>query len=308
MKRMLLAASALALSLALAACSREAAAPVATQDPAPPPALADSGPRMVTSPDGVHIAYRVYGKGQPAVVLVHCWSCDSGYWREQLEALQGTYTVVTLDLAGHGASGRNRTDWSIGQYGEDVAAVVRELGLSRVVLVGHSMGGPVVLEAASRLEGAVIGIVGIDTFKRIGQPPPPQAAIDRRVEEFTRDFIGTTRRFVTQSFFTEQSDPRFVRQVADDMALAPPEVAIPTVVAVNAMKFEPLLAKITAPIVAINSDLPPPAHEASIRRLVPAFRVVVIEGTGHFLMLEHPERFNPVFLRELASFAGKANE
>lgn len=301
---------ALAASLALGACSRKpesepGASPQAAATPAAP---VEGAPRIATAPDGVHIEYRVYGTGNPAVVLVHCWSCDSSYWNAQLDDLKSKYTVVTVDLAGHGASGRNRAEWTIGAYGEDVAAVVRDLQAPRVVLVGHSMGGSVVLEAASRLGERVLGIIGVDTLKRIDQPPPPQAAIDRRIEEFRKDFIGTTRKFVTESFFTENADPQFVRKVADDMSSAPPEVAIPSIAAVNAMEFGPVLAKIMVPIVAINADLPPPTDEARIRKVVPTFRAVVIENTGHFLMMEDPDRFNPVLLREIATLAGAAHE
>ncbi len=252
----------------------------------------------------MHIQYRVYGSGDPAVVLVHCWSCDSSYWNAQIAPLEALYTVVTVDLAGHGASGRNRTDWSIASFADDVVAAVRAVNSRRIVLVGHSMGGAVVLEAASRIGEPVIGIVGVDTFKRIDQPPPSQAAVDKRIAEFRADFIGTTRAFVTESFFTAKSDPQFIRKVADDMALAPPEVAIGSIAAVNAADFRDWLPRVTVPIVAINSDLAPPTDEARIRKMAPTFRAVVIEDTGHFLHMEDPERFNPVLLRELAAIVG----
>jgi pimeloyl-ACP methyl ester carboxylesterase len=180
---------------------------------------------------------------------------------------------------------------------------VKAANVNRMVLVGHSMGGAVVLEAASHLGEPVIGIVGVDTFKRIDQPPPSQAAVDKRLAEFRADFIGTTRAFVADSFFTRTSDPQFVRKIADDMSLAPPEVAIAAIAAVNSADFREQLPRVTVPIVAINSDLPPPTDEARIRKVAPTFRAVVIENTGHFLHMEDPARFNPVLLRELAAIA-----
>jgi pimeloyl-ACP methyl ester carboxylesterase len=298
----------LAAALAVAGCSRDPQGGSDRTSPASPAASAralpaEGAPQITTSRDGVHIQYRVYGSGEPAIVLVHCWSCDSSYWQSQIEPLAAAYTVVTVDLAGHGASGRNRTDWSIARFAGDVAAAVRGIAASRIILVGHSMGGAVVLEAASQIGERVIGIVGVDTFKRIDQPPPPQAAVDKRIAEFREDFIGTTRAFVTESFFTGRSDPLFIRKIADDMSLAPPEVAIASIAAVNAADFRDHLPRITVPIVAINSDLPPPTDEARIRKLAPTFRAVVIENTGHFLHMEDPARFNPVLLREIAAIA-----
>src|SRR5512147_2664345 len=100
----------------LLACSRGK-----EETPAPPAAgAAETGasnkgepaegtPRIAIAPDGVHVQYRVYGKGEPALVLIHGWSCDSNYWREQVPVLKQKYTVVTVDLAGHGGTDGNRT-------------------------------------------------------------------------------------------------------------------------------------------------------------------------------------------------------
>src|SRR5207244_1464928 len=106
---------------------------------------ADEGPRIATSPDNVHVEYRVYGHGEPAVLLVHGWANDANYWHAQLDVLKARYTVVALNLAGHGASGNNRSDWSIASYAQDVAAVARQIPNARLAVVGHSMGAAVAL-------------------------------------------------------------------------------------------------------------------------------------------------------------------
>src|SRR5688500_10631395 len=100
----------------------------------------------VNSSDGTPIAYQITGAGAPALVFVHGWSCDRGYWAGQIEPLSRQFTVVAIDLAGHGESGLGRKNFSMESFGDDVAAVVNRLGLQRVVLIGHSMGGDVVPE------------------------------------------------------------------------------------------------------------------------------------------------------------------
>ena len=72
--------------------------------------------------------------------------------------------MVALDLAGHGDSGVNREAWSMTNFGADVAAVADTLQLEDIILVGHSMGGQVALEAARLLKGRVKMIVGADTL------------------------------------------------------------------------------------------------------------------------------------------------
>jgi hypothetical protein len=94
------------------------------------------------SSDGVPIRYWATGGGEPALVFVHAWTCDHHVWDAQVAHFAGQHRTVTPDLAGHGASGRGRRDWTVEAFGEDVRAVVEALDLRRVVLVGHSMGGP----------------------------------------------------------------------------------------------------------------------------------------------------------------------
>ena len=138
---------AVAMLSALCACSRQpapAAGAVAGAPPVTPPAtpamVQAAGPRLVMSPDNVHIEYQVFGQGATAVILIHGWACDANYWNMQFDALKPNYTVVAMNLAGHGGSSANRSDWSIANYAADVAAVAREIPNARIVLVGHSMG------------------------------------------------------------------------------------------------------------------------------------------------------------------------
>jgi pimeloyl-ACP methyl ester carboxylesterase len=293
-----------------AAAAPAAAVPGTTSSAAaaaPPalPASASSGPQLTQSPDLVHIQYQVYGRGDPAVVLIHGWACSSAYWRAQLAPLQAHYTVVTLDLAGHGGSDRNRTDWSIANFGADVTAVVKQLPNRRIVLVGHSMGGPVALAAASELGARVIGVIGVDTFTSIGLPPPTAREVSARLKPFRSDFMGSVRDLVSRVLFTPDANPQLVRMVADDMSRAPPDIALASLVALNTVDFSSLLATIHVPIIAIDSAAEQ-IDEARIRKAAPTFQAVTVPGTSHFLMLQDPQQFNPVLLRELAALSAPA--
>src|ERR1700730_19336872 len=96
---------------------------------------------VACSDDGVPIHYDVNGTGSPALVFVHGWVCDRHYWDGQAAPFAPRHTIVRLDLAGHGASGRNRVRWTVPAFGQDVAAVIKNLGLKKVVLNGPSMAG-----------------------------------------------------------------------------------------------------------------------------------------------------------------------
>ncbi len=278
----------------------EPSSPAATPAAAARRATADGSPRILAEdPNGVHIQYRLYGEGGPLVVLIHGWSCDSNYWAAQVPALRAKYTVATVDLAGHGGSAANRADWSMGAFGDDVARVVNALpGHDKVVLVGHSMGGPVAVEAARRLKGRVVGIIGVDTLRGIGDPKPTAAQWAAQIAPFEQDFIGTTRDFVTRNFFTPTSDPALVRRIADDMALAPPAVALAALRGLADWVGTAEIADAAVPITLVNAAQPPTNGE-SLARLAPKFRLVTVDGLGHFLMMEDPARFNPLLIAEI---------
>lgn len=256
-------------------------------------AAARSAADAVPSSDGVQIAYDVHGGGVPALVLVHGWSCDRTYWRGQVEPFAGEFTVVAVDLAGHGESGAGRRQaWTMAGFGEDVAAVVRKLELERVILVGHSMGGDVIVEAARRLQGRVAGLVWVDTYKQLRTPRTAEQ-LRTTMAPFRTDFAGTTRSFV-RGMFPRDADPALVERIAADMSSAPPAVALGALE--SAMSFDReipgALKELNLPVIAINPDYAP-TDAASLERH--GVEVVMMPGAGHFLMMEDPARFNRLF-------------
>ena len=287
--------------LVLFGCGKREEAPPAAAPAAPaaPGASAEGAPRIAIAPDGVHVQYHVYGSGEPTLVFIHGWSCDSNYWREQVPVFRQHYTVVTVDLAGHGGTDGNRSAWTIGNFGQDVTTALSAVPSGQIILVGHSMGGPVAIEAARKLGKRVIGIIGVDTFNSVGAPAPNQAQIDALLKSFEADFIGTTRKFVTEHLFPPTANRELANKVAYDMSLSPPRVAIPSLRAVLEYDFTGPLKDVAVPIVAIDSDLGEPVNEARIRKVLPKFHATIITGVGHFLMMEDPARFNAALETEI---------
>jgi pimeloyl-ACP methyl ester carboxylesterase len=286
---------------ALAACGRqdEPAAAPAPPVPSANSEPAEGAPRIAIAPDGVHVQYRVYGSGEPALVLIHGWGGDSNYWREQVPAFKTKYTLVAVDLAGHGGTDGNRTDWTIAHFGQDVATALAAVPNEKLILVGHSMGGPVAIEAARLMKKRVIGIIGVDTFKTIGAPVASKAQVDAIIKNFDADFIGYTRKLVSEHFFAPDASAELKGKIAYDLSLTSPRVGIPSMRAVLEYDFTEPLADLSVPIVAINSDLGEPVNEARIRKVLPKFHAVTLAGDGHFLMMEDPARFNPALQAEI---------
>lgn len=256
----------------------------------------------VPSADGVPIHYAVTGDGPLALVFVHGWSCDDTFWSEQVAAFAPKYRVVTVDMAGHGRSGRERKEWTIPAFGLDVKAVVEKLGLERVVLIGHSMGGSVAVSAAGAMPGRVVAIIGVDTLQDAAREIPP-AAIQALVGQMTADFPGVTRQFVRQ-MFPAGSDTALVSRVAGKMASAPAAIAIPVFQSIFAYDLKAGFAAAKAPIRVINSDQTP-TNLTGNRAFAPDFDAVIMKGVGHFPHLERSAEFDGALGEVLAQVTAK---
>jgi pimeloyl-ACP methyl ester carboxylesterase len=246
---------------------------------------------MARSADGVAIRYHVSGKGEPAVVLVHGWALDHHVWDGQVPRLAARHRVVTLDLAGHGESGRQRSAWTMAAFGEDVKAVVEAVGAKHVVLVGHSMGGPVVLEAARRVPGRVQGIVLVDTLQDVEKRTPPDA-IEAMTRQLQGDYKATITQFTNEYLFAPGTPAAVREKVLGHATGLAPGVSI--AILRDAWGYDPVpaLREIKARVRAVNADKYPTNLEVN-RRYMPGFDAALIPGSGHYPMLEDPARFDP---------------
>ena len=257
----------------------------------------------VRSADGVPISYQMAGEGPVSMVFVHGWLCDRDYWKEQLDYFAQFHRVVALDLAGHGDSGLNRDEWTLPAFGEDVAAVINGLGLERVVLVGHSMGGPVIVEAARIAPREVIGLVAVDALQNPDAPGMTLDAMQSFLVPFEESFSDAVRDLVSAVMFVPQSDPILKAWIVEDMASASPDAGVgalrSNMMWATTTRSE-ALAALRVPVRLINSPLYP-TDSAAISRY--GMDVVIMSGVGHFVMMEDPKRFNALLSSAIADFA-----
>lgn len=244
----------------------------------------------VPSADGVPIRYHAEGAGEPALVFVHCWSCDRHLWDGQVPFFAARHRVVTLDLGGHGESGRGRKDWTIEAYGADVRAVVEALDLKGVVLIGHSMGGPVIVEAARRMPARVAALVPVDTLTNVEEHQTP-AEIDAFLKPFEADFKGAAARFLRDYMFVPTTDPKLIERIVTETQAAPADIAIASIRSGWLYDEAKGVDAVKAEVRALNGDKYP-TDVAAARRHAPGFEVTIMKGVGHYLMLEDPARFN----------------
>jgi len=250
-------------------------------------------PHMVPSKDGTLISYDMHGAGETALVFVHGWSCDARYWSAQAPVFSKNFKVITLDLAGHGHSGMSRFVYTMKAFGEDVQAVTEATGSSNVILIGHSMGGVVIAEAARLMPDRVIGLIGVDTLQNI-EYPMTREEFEKMIAPMEKDFETASRQFVGE-MISPGGDPRLREWILSDISAAPSAVALS---AMNNMmslyitgEAAKLFDEIRVPVVAVNADMWPVNYEANRRHMV-SFDAIILKGADHFLMMDRAEEFN----------------
>ncbi len=265
----------------------------------------------VKSFDGEIISYNVFGSGDTTLVFVHGWSGDSRYWRYQIPYFSQKYRVVTIDLAGHGNSEQNRKVYSLEAFGQDVKAVVEDVNAKKVVLIGHSMSGEIVAEAARLMPERVIGIIGADSIQNV-EDTMPEEQFKQMVDGFQNDFKGEVKKFI-EPMFGKKIKPELKKWIINDISCEPSYVAISTFKE-YVTKFENkgianIFKEVKVPVRCVNADLWPTNPEAN-RKYMSSFDVTIIKGAGYFVMLERPDEFNKNlnnYIKEIIKIYKKQN-
>lgn len=261
-------------------------------------------PRFAISADGTPISFESYGSGEPTLVFVHGWSCDARYWREQIPHFSKTHRVIVLDLAGHGHSGMGRTQYTMRSFGEDVKAVADATGTRSVILIGHSMGGSVIAEAARLMADRVIGLVGIDTLENI-EYPMTEEEFKGMVGPLETNFQTGCRQFV-EGMISPRIDAELREWILADMSAAPPDVALSAMKDMMSQFITGEAARIfediRIPVMTVNGDLWPIDYEANRRHMF-SFDAIVLKDADHFLMLNRVEEFNSALEKTIATFS-----
>ena len=245
----------------------------------------------IISDDGVMINYYIKGNEKKALVFVHGYSCSSEYWWPQLEYFSKDHTVIAVDIAGHGKSGLNRQEYSMDAFGNDVTSVIEHLDLEEVVLIGHSMGGPVIVKAANKLGVKTRLIVGVDTFHDLST---------EGIGGFARTAVNTMFKLFYESmtedsiddFFIDKTDEDLARWIRNDALKSPKHISQGTLDALLTMNYPESLRELSIPIVALNARTFRETKLDSNMNTYKNLQIEFMEDVGHFIMLERPVEFN----------------
>ncbi|MCE9579893.1 MAG: alpha/beta hydrolase [Deltaproteobacteria bacterium] len=244
--------------------------------------------RHAVSSDGARVHYQISGSGSTALVMVHGWLGNAGWWSAQRAFFDDRYTVVAIDLPGHGASDRTRTAWSAQQYADDIRAVVDQLDAPRVVLVGHSMSGAYVV-LASTIIPRTTAIVLVDTLKDLDQLFSPEQA-QQMFQLYRADFRSAVENVLPRFLFAPGTPAPVRERLQAEFLATDPELAVRLLAPLYEVDLRAIARQVTVPVRAIQSDYTPTSKDNN-RKYFRDFDQVAIADTGHYPMLERPGEF-----------------
>jgi 3-oxoadipate enol-lactonase len=248
---------------------------------------------------GIEMAYDDVGSG-PAVVLLHGYPFNRSMWREQVEALNASHRVITPDLRGHGETSVGREPATMEAMAQDVAALLDELEIKRIVLGGLSMGGYVAFAFYCHFGLRVRALILADTRpqsdteeSRRNRAQQAEKILTEGMESIADDFL---KKALTPA--TVSQNPATTNRVREMILKTKPQGAA---AALRAMAERPdqtdLLPEIIAPalvIVGSEDQLTPPSDAELMHKEIRGSRLEIIEGASHLSNLEQPAQFNRV--------------
>jgi pimeloyl-ACP methyl ester carboxylesterase len=238
--------------------------------------------------DGTTVHYKISGKGSEALIFVHGWSCNSDFWRGQTGEFPDV-RVIAVDLPGHGQSGKPQTEYTMSFFARSIDAVMRHAGVKRAVLVGHSMGTPVIRQFCRLYPEKTLALVIVDGALRLLTPAGQIEALTARLRE---DYKTAAPQMV-DGMLSPIKDEKMKAEIREAMLSTPSYV---TISALTSM-FDPKVYEtdpIKVPVLAILAKSPfwQADTETFLHYLALDLEFHMWEGVSHFLMMERPQEFN----------------
>lgn len=265
-----------------------------------------SWPTFSAAVNDVTISYQRTGGDKPPVVLLHGLMGSGAGWTPVAQALETDFDVIMPDARGHGGSGAPDSGYRYQDLAADVVGLIQELGLSRLVLVGHSMGGMTAAVSATRIGHLLRGLVLVD---------PTFLDSERQLEVYDSDVAGQHRAAVSQGreALTTEALKRNPSRSPELVELQVRARMKTSLAAFDVLRppnppYRELVAMIDAPTLLVIGDKPVVTLDvaAALCELSPRLRVDEIDDAGHGLPFDQPERLAQsiaAFCRELPDAA-----
>jgi len=235
----------------------------------------------------IKVHYQDQGKGKNALIFVHGWTCNLTYWKGQFSGFPDK-RVIFIDLPGHGKSDKPQTSYTMEYFARAIEAVMSDAKVKKAVLVGHSMGTPVIRNFYKLYPDQTEALVLVDGALR---PFGNKEQAAQYLAMFKSNYKQTASAMIDGMMST--ASPQLKEEIKTGMMATPEYVAISAMEDMMGEKSYPQ-DKIGVPVLAILADSPfwTPDTEQYLRSVTTDLDFRMMKGVSHFLMMEKPEEFN----------------
>ena len=260
------------------------------------------------SSKGEPLWYEERGGGCP-VVFVHGWCMSSAVWKYQFDGLAGSYRLLAPDLRGHGRSSAVSGSFDFAGFAHDLAELLQQLNLTKVVLVGWSMGAQIALQACAEVSDRLAGIVLVSAtpcFTSSADFPYGLAAKEAggmrlKVERNTRRALDG---FYTRIFSAGEVENQLVSaEIMALLASIPPPETSAVLAALDSLArtdLRHLLPCLHVPTLILNGShdrICLPQASAYLKEHIDGAEQFVFQGSGHAPFLTQSGTFNAELVR-----------
>ncbi len=243
--------------------------------------------------NGININYEEKGEGE-LIVLLHGWGSNIKLFANLIDLLSKKYKVVAMDMPGFGESQEPPSAWCVDDYANFVIEFLKAYNTDKVMLLGHSFGGRVIIKLNSR-ENLPFEITKVILVDSAGILPPKsnKKSFRTRWYKFCRTILSTG---IMQKLAPEALEKLRVKYGSADYVAASPLMRQVLVKTVNE-DLEPLLPNIKCPTLlvwGVNDTATPLSDGEKMEKLIPDAGLVKLENAGHYSFLEQQYTFNRV--------------
>lgn len=253
--------------------------------------------------DGTKIFYRVEGEGRHPILFIHGAACNSSLWKFQLNYFGQKWKVIAIDLMGHGNSAISisPSKISIKQYADFIDKFLEALSIKDATLIGHSMGGAISIQFCLEHPEKVLSLGLINTGAKLGANPQ---LLDMLRKDFRKTLIIGLESTLGKSGSRDNAEVRQV--IINEMLKVDPSIGLADFEACDVFDSRESISQIHKPTLIVGGSedlLTPPWFQQYLHEKIENSILKIINGAGHFPMVEKPQEFNAI----LAAFLEMAH-
>jgi 3-oxoadipate enol-lactonase len=241
----------------------------------------------MVSVNRIDLAYSRRGKGTP-LMLVHGFPLDSSSWNEIVSLLENEFDIITPDLRGFGQSTTIESPYTIVDMADDLAGLLDHLGIEKVAMAGHSMGGYVALAFTKKYPQKLSGL-GLVSSQAMADSPEGKERRYKTVADVNGKGVSVVAESMTPKLSADIQVQKFVRDVIEKQSKSAVIGALKAMAEREDMSA--FLSNLTTPLVLIHGDsdqLIPLERATEIKSAHPSARLIELKGAGHMPMMEFP--------------------